>query len=47
MRTAGIRILYGDVVARNHKMLQLAGRFGFNVHLYVNDPRVLRVEAVP
>jgi len=38
--------MYGDVLARNHKMLQLTGRLGFSAHPDVNDPRVMRVEAV-
>jgi acetyltransferase len=43
-RAAGMREMYGEVLAGNPKMLEFAGRLGFRVFTDENDPRVMRVE---
>jgi len=43
-RAAGIREMYGEVLASNHKMLQLTARFGFRARFDESDPRVMQVE---
>ena len=43
-RAAGIREIYGEVLASNHKMLQLTARLGFSARFDESDPRVMRVE---
>ena len=43
-RAAGIREMYGEVVASNHKMLRLAARLGFSASVEESDPRVMRIE---
>jgi L-amino acid N-acyltransferase YncA len=43
-RAAGIREMYGEVLASNHKMLQLAARLGFSARFDESDPRVMRVD---
>ena len=43
-RAAGIREMYGEVLASNHKMLRLTARLGFSARFDESDPRVMRVE---
>ena len=43
-RAAGIREMFGEVLASNHKMLQLTARLGFSARFDESDPRVMRVE---
>jgi len=43
-RAAGLREMYGEVLASNHKMLQLAARLGFSARVDESDPRVMRIE---
>lgn len=43
-RASGIRVMYGEVLASNHKMLQLMARVGFSAHFDEQDPRNMRVE---
>lgn len=43
-RARGVRRMYGDVLASNHKMLALTGRIGFAAHRHPDDPRIYRVE---
>jgi acetyltransferase len=43
-RAAGVREMYGEVLASNHKMLQLTARLGFSARVDESDPRVMRVE---
>jgi acetyltransferase len=43
-RAAGMREMYGEVLAGNRKMLELAARLGFHARADEGDPRVLRVE---
>lgn len=45
-RAAGIRIMFGEVLASNHKMLQFTARLGFSAHFDDRDPRMMRVETV-
>lgn len=44
-RAAGVRVMYGDVLSSNHRMLQLTARLGFTARFGDDDPRVMRVEA--
>jgi acetyltransferase len=43
-RARGVRRMYGDVLASNHKMLALTGRIGFAAHRQPDDPRIYRIE---
>ena len=43
-RAAGMRAMYGDVLASNHKMLRLMGKLGFGVKFNEQDARMMRVE---
>jgi len=43
-RGAGIREIYGEVLASNRKMLQLTARLGFRACPDESDPHVVRVE---
>lgn len=43
-RAAGIREMYGEVLASNHKMLQLTASLGFSARVDESDPRGIRVE---
>jgi acetyltransferase len=43
-RAAGVREIYGEVLASNHKMLQLTAKLGFSARFDESDPRVMRVE---
>jgi acetyltransferase len=43
-REAGMRVMHGEVLAANHKMLQLMSRLGFSAHFDPLDPRTMRVE---
>jgi acetyltransferase len=43
-RAAGIRTMYGEVLASNYKMLALTARLGFTAHPDERDPRTIRVE---
>jgi acetyltransferase len=43
-RSAGMRVLYGDVLASNHKMLRLMGKMGFSVKFNDQDARMMRAE---
>lgn len=43
-RAAGVRIMYGDVLASNNKMLRLMGKMGFSVNFNEQDARMMRVE---
>jgi acetyltransferase len=43
-RSAGLRVMHGEVLAANHKMLALMARLGFAVHFDERDPRTMRVE---
>ncbi len=43
-RGAGMRVMHGEVLASNHKMLQLMSRLGFSTHFDERDPRTMRVE---
>ncbi|MND00297.1 hypothetical protein D3C83_188570 [compost metagenome] len=42
---AFLRLMYGDVLSSNHRMLQLTARLGFTARFGDDDPRVTRVEA--
>lgn len=42
--SSGARRLYGDVLAENRPMLQLARKFGFVQRFHPNDPRLVRVQ---
>jgi acetyltransferase len=44
-RRRGLRLMYGEVLASNHKMLDLMRRLGFQVVRSPADARVVRVEA--
>ena len=44
-RTAGVRVMYGDVLASNQRMLQLMARLGFAARFDDDDPRQMRIEA--
>jgi RimJ/RimL family protein N-acetyltransferase len=41
---AGIRRIYGDVLATNARMLRFVTRLGFTVKPDAADPRVMRAE---
>jgi acetyltransferase len=43
-RAAGMREMYGEVLAGNRKMLDFAARLGFQARVDESDPSVLRVE---
>jgi acetyltransferase len=43
-RSAGLRVMHGEVLASNHKMLALMVRLGFSAHFDERDPRTMRVE---
>jgi len=43
-RATGMRAMFGDVLASNHKMLRLMARMGFGVKVSEQDMRVMRVE---
>ncbi len=43
-RMRGVRRMYGDVLAANHKMLALTKRLGFAACRHPDDPRIFRVE---
>jgi len=43
-RDGGIRLLHGDVLASNHKMLAMMAKLGFREHFDKQDPRMVRVE---
>lgn len=43
-RGAGIRVMFGEVLAGNHKMLRLMAKLGFSASFDERNPRVLRVE---
>jgi acetyltransferase len=43
-RAAGVREIYGEVLASNHKMLQLTAKLGFSARFDESDPRMMRVE---
>lgn len=44
-RAAGIRSMFGEVLAGNRKMLGLMAKLGFSVKFNDENPRVVRVEA--
>ena len=44
-RRRGLKTMYGEVLASNHKMLALVRRLGFHVVSAAADPRVVRVES--
>jgi len=41
---AGIRVMYGDILSGNQRMLQFTARLGFRSRLAEDDPRLIRVE---
>ena len=43
-RSGGVRLLHGDVLASNHKMLALMSKLGFSVKFDGQDARTMRVE---
>lgn len=43
-RAAGIRVMYGDVLASNRGMLGLMGKMGYSARINPQDPRLMRVE---
>jgi acetyltransferase len=43
-RDAGVRVMYGDVLASNYRILRLTAGLGFTAHSNANDPRMMRVE---
>lgn len=43
-RAAGMREMYGEVLAGNRKMIEFAARLGFQARVDESDPSVLRVE---
>ena len=43
-RAAGMRVMFGDVLASNHKMLRLMAKMGFSVKVSEQDAHVMRVE---
>jgi acetyltransferase len=43
-RAAGMREMYGEVLAGNRKMLEFAARLGFQARVDASDPGVLRME---
>jgi len=44
-RERGLRIMFGEVLATNHKMLNLVSRLGFTMDLDPLDPHLMRIEA--
>ena len=44
-RAAGVRVMYGDVLASNQRMLHLTARLGFQARFEEADARQMRVEA--
>ena len=44
-RGAGVRALFGEVLAGNHKMIGLMAKLGFSMNFNERNPRVLRAEA--
>lgn len=44
-RRRGLKTMFGEVLASNHKMLVLVSRLGFRVIRSASDPRVVRVQA--
>jgi acetyltransferase len=43
-RAARVRVMFGDVLSGNDKMLRLAARLGFSARVNEADPRLMRVE---
>ncbi|MNC85178.1 Acetyltransferase Pat [compost metagenome] len=43
-RAAGMRVMYGDVLASNHKMLRLMDKMGFSVKFNEQDAHMMRAE---
>ncbi len=43
-RAAGVRAMYGEVLAGNQRMLQFTAKLGFHARRAVDDPRLMRVE---
>lgn len=43
-RAAGVRAMHGEVLASNHRMLQLMTRLGFTARFDPQDSRLMRVE---
>lgn len=43
-RAAGMDVMYGEVLASNHRMLQLMAKLGFSARFNESDPRLMRVE---
>ena len=43
-RAAGIRAMYGEVLAGNQRMLQFTAKLGFRALLAEDDPRLMRVD---
>jgi acetyltransferase len=43
-RAAGVRVMYGDVLTGNQRMLQFSAKLGFRSAFNDEDPRTLRVE---
>jgi acetyltransferase len=41
----GLKSMFGEVLASNHKMLALVSRLGFRVIRSASDPRVVRIQA--
>ena len=44
-RQRGVRTMFGEVLASNHKMLKFVRRLGFRAAVDPDDPRVVRVTA--
>ena len=42
-RKAGLRVIYGTVLSENHRMIQLARDFGFEVEFFPGDARLVRI----
>lgn len=43
-RASGLRMMFGEVLSGNHKMLELMQRLGFQLKLDPGDPRLMRAE---
>ena len=43
-RATGMRVMFGEVLASNRRMLRLMARMGFSVKVSEQDTRVMRVE---
>jgi acetyltransferase len=43
-RAAGVRVMFGEVLASNHKMLRLTAGLGYVARSDERDPRVIRIE---